>query len=81
MTEAAPGLDDDTAKRNRYARSVMQKGLLAGLWSIADFNRSRGPGDYIFPEPGFITAHPQFADKSFRDIAVFRNNPHPRIPL
>jgi hypothetical protein len=73
--------DDGSSKRDRHARDVMQRGLLGGLWSISDFNRSRPRGACILPEPGFITAHPQFADKNFRDLAAFRSKPTWRIPL
>jgi hypothetical protein len=53
-------------------QSILQRGLLGGLWSIEQFNKTSKPGEAVLPMPGFLTEHPEFYDKGFRDIEAFR---------
>lgn len=50
---------------------ILERGLLGGLWSIDQFNRSSRPGEHVLPQPGFLTEHPQFYDRAFRDMEAF----------
>jgi hypothetical protein len=50
---------------------IMEKGLLGGLWSIQQFNRTSKPGEPVLPTPGFLTEHPEFFDKRFRDLSRY----------
>lgn len=56
-----------TAERQR----ILERGLLSGLWSIDQFNRTSPKGEPVLPGPGFLTEHPEFFDKAFRDMAAF----------
>lgn len=56
-----------TAERQR----ILEQGLLSGLWSIDQFNRTSPKGEPVLPGPGFLTEHPEFFDKAFRDMDAF----------
>ena len=58
-------------------QQILEKGLVGGYWSISEFNRGQKPP--TFPRPGFLTEHPEFFDKDFRDLETYRNNPNRRI--
>ena len=62
---------------------ILERGLLTGKWSIAQWNRK----DYwhetkfhkrraIFPRPGFLKDHPEFLDRNFRDLEAFKRHEH-----
>lgn len=53
-------------------QGILEQGLKGGLWSIDQFNRTSPKGAPVLPRPGFLTEHPQFFDKSHRDLAAFR---------
>lgn len=52
-------------------QQILEQGLLGGLWSIAQFNTTSKPGEPVLPTPGFLTDHPEFYDKSFRDLSAY----------
>jgi hypothetical protein len=52
-------------------QEILEKGLVGGLWSIQQFNRTSKPGEPVLPTPGFLTDHPEFYDKGFRDLRAF----------
>lgn len=52
-------------------QKVLERGLLGGYWSIDQFNRTSKKGEPVLPTPGFLTEHPQFFDKSFRDMEAY----------
>ena len=52
-------------------QKILEQGLLGGLWSIQQFNKTSKPGEPVLPTPGFLTEHPEFFDKAFRDLAAF----------
>lgn len=56
-----------TAERQR----VLEQGLKSGLWSIDQFNKTSPKGKPVLPSPGFLTEHPQFYDKGFRDMSAY----------
>ena len=56
-----------TAERQR----ILEQGLVSGLWSIDQFNKTSPKGEPVLPGAGFLTQHPQFFDKAFRDLAAF----------
>ena len=43
-------------------QQVMERGLIGGLWSIDQFNKTSAKGEPVLPSPGFLTEHPQFFD-------------------
>ena len=58
-----------TAERQR----VLEQGLKSGLWSIDQFNKTSPKGEPVLPGPWFLTQHPQFFDKAFRDLDAYRD--------
>jgi hypothetical protein len=56
-----------TAERQR----ILEQGLLSGLWSIDQFNKTSPKGEPVLPRAGFLGDHPQFFDKGFRDLQAF----------
>jgi hypothetical protein len=52
-------------------QEILEKGLLQGYWSIDQFNRTSKKGEPVLPTPGFLSEHPQFFDKSHRDLAAY----------
>lgn len=52
-------------------QEILEKGLLGGLWSIYQFNRTSKPGEPVLPTPGFLAAHPEFYDQRFRDLKAY----------
>lgn len=52
-------------------QQILQRGLVGGLWSIDQFNRDSKPGQQVLPTPGFLTEHPEFFDKAFRDMGAY----------
>lgn len=53
-------------------RLILQRGLLAGHWSVLQFNRSGR--DVVLPTKEFLEEHPQFQNMEFRDMAAYRKN-------
>lgn len=67
-------------------QGILERGLVTGKWSIAEFNRR----DYwseiplsldkatakVLPSPGFLKDHPQFLDMNFRDLQAFKRANH-----
>lgn len=53
-------------------QGILERGLVDGLWSIDQFNRTSRRGEPVLPSPGFLTEHPEFYDKGFRDMDAFR---------
>lgn len=51
-------------------RSILERGLLTGKWSVLQFNKTGR--DVVLPSKEFLAAHPQFEDMEFRDMAAFR---------
>lgn len=62
-------------------QDILERGLLGGLWSIEQFNASSKPGEAFLPRPGFLTEHPEFFDKGFRDMEAFRRGAGGRCPF
>lgn len=58
---------------SKAVQGILERGLLGGLWSIDQFNRRSKRGEPVLPSPGFLTAHPEFYDKAFRDLNAFRS--------
>ncbi|MEB3360685.1 MAG: hypothetical protein VKI42_01020 [Synechococcaceae cyanobacterium] len=54
-------------------QQILEQGLKDGLWSIDQFNKTSAKGAPVLPRPGFLTEHPQFFDKGFRDLEAFRS--------
>lgn len=52
-------------------QQVLEKGLLGGLWSIDQFNK-RSRAEPVLPRAGFLSEHPEFFDKGFRDMEAYR---------
>jgi hypothetical protein len=61
-------------------QQILERGLLGGLWSIDQFNRTSAKGEPVLPSPGFLTDHPEFFDKSFRDMEAFNKGVGVRAP-
>jgi hypothetical protein len=55
-------------------RSILQRGLLSGKWSVLQFNR--GGKDPILPSKEFLEEYPQFLDMEFRDSKAFKERGH-----
>jgi hypothetical protein len=51
-------------------RSILQRGLLSGYWSVLQFNR--GGKEPVLPTKEFLKEHPEFKDMEFRDLAALR---------
>jgi hypothetical protein len=54
-------------------QGILEKGLVDGLWSIDQFNKTSRRGEPVLPSPGFLSEHPEFYDKGFRDLTAFRS--------
>lgn len=55
-------------------QSILERGLVTGKWSIAQFNKKgREP---VLPSREFLEANPQFLDMAFRDMEAFRKHHH-----
>lgn len=64
-------------------QSILERGLLTGKWSIAQFNRRdywneipKISKEQIFPRSGFLKDHPQFLDIDFRDLSAYQRANH-----
>ncbi len=65
-------------------QKIMERGLVTGKWSIAQFNRrdyrSLIPPPFskqqILPSAGFLKDHPQFLDMDFRDLPAYERANH-----
>lgn len=55
-------------------RSILERGLLSGKWSVLQFNK--GGRDVVLPSKEFLDANPQFMDMEFRDLVAFRKMGH-----
>ena len=53
-------------------RSILERGLKTGKWSIEQFNKS-GARDFVLPSKEFLEENPQFMDAKFRDLEAFRD--------
>lgn len=51
-------------------RSILERGLLTGKWSVLQFNK--GGKDVVLPSREFLEQNPQFTDMEHRDLAAFR---------
>ena len=54
-------------------RRIIERGLLAGLWSVNDV--ARGQLTPTLPSLEFLEANPQFRDRHFRDLAAYARRP------
>jgi hypothetical protein len=55
-------------------REILERGLVTGLWSIGQFNKTaREP---TLPSKEFLEAHPEFLDIDFRDMGAYRKSGH-----
>jgi hypothetical protein len=55
-------------------REILQRGLVSGLWSISQFNKTaRVP---TLPTKEFLEEHPAFLDPDFRDMDAFKKFGH-----
>jgi hypothetical protein len=53
-------------------RGILHRGLLAGFWSVEQFNRDLPPhAEVTLPTWDFLDAHPRFADMFFRDLDAY----------
>ena len=64
-------------------QGILERGLVTGKWSIAEFNKrsywSEIPApdkEKILPSPGFLKDHPQFLDMTFRDLSAYKRANH-----
>jgi len=64
-------------------QGILERGLLTGKWSIAQFNRvdywtelPSKPKEQILPSHGFLKDHPQFLDMNFRDLPAYARANH-----
>lgn len=58
-------------------RLILERGLVTGKWSIAQFNKkAREP---VFPSREFLEQHPEFLDMNLRDMDAFRRCHHTAI--
>ena len=64
-------------------QGILERGLVTGKWSIAEFNGrsywSEIPApakEKILPSPGFLKDHPQFLDMNHRDVSAFQRANH-----
>ena len=48
---------------------ILERGLLSGKWSIAQFNKGKTNGR--IPSDNFLKEHPEFQDFTFRDLKTF----------
>ena len=48
---------------------ILERGLLSGKWSIAQFNKGKTNGR--IPSEKFLAEHPEFQDFNFRDLKTF----------
>jgi predicted NUDIX family NTP pyrophosphohydrolase len=59
---------------NLELKEILERGLLTGLWSINQFNKTaREP---TLPSREFLEEHPQFLDPAFRDMDAYRKSGH-----
>lgn len=57
-----------------HRRRLLERGLLAGYWSISQFNRGLRPYmEPTLPDWDFLDAHPEFTDMEHRDLAAFHS--------
>lgn len=65
-------------------QAILERGLVTGKWSIAEFNRrdywSEIPAALdrakVLPSSGFLKDHPQFLDMNFRDLPAYKRANH-----
>ena len=63
-------------------RKILCRGLLAGHWSVEEFNRNLPPhAEVTLPTWDFLDAHPRFADMYFRDLEAYRNRQNNDTPI
>jgi hypothetical protein len=63
-------------------RRILQHGLLAGYWSVEQFNHDLPPhAEFTLPTWDFLDAHPRFADMFFRDLEAYRNRHDNDAPI
>lgn len=55
-------------------RGILERGLLGGLWSIAQFNKKAT--EPVLPSGEFLKENPKFLDEHFRDMDAFTNRRH-----
>ncbi len=53
-------------------RRILERGLLAGYWSIGQFNgRLQSWMETTLPNWDFLDAHPEFTDMNHRDLESY----------
>ena len=63
-------------------QEILERGLVTGKWSIAQFNRRDYKSEAkvqlrpILPRGGFLQKHPQFLDRNFRDLLAYERENH-----
>jgi hypothetical protein len=63
-------------------RRILHRGLLAGYWSVEQFNHDLPPhAEFTLPTWDFLDAHPRFADMFFRDLEAYRNRHNNDTPI
>ena len=68
-------------------QGILERGLITGKWSIAQFNRRdywseitpKHPKHHILPSSEFLKTNPQFLDQNFRDLSAYERANHRRI--
>ena len=70
-----------------FLREILERGLITGKWSIAQFNRRdywneltpKNPKQHIFPSREFLKDNTQFLDQNFRDLPAYERANHRRV--
>jgi len=55
-------------------RGILERGLVGGLWSINQFNKTAR--QLTLPGREFLEEHPEFLDPAFRDMDAYRKSGH-----
>ena len=71
----------------RSLQGILERGLITGKWSIAQFNRTdywneikpKKTKQHIFPSSEFLQTNPQFLDQNFRDLSAYERANHRRV--
>jgi len=65
---------------SKERQQILERGLIGGLWSIDQFNKTSAKGEPVLPSPGFLSDNPQFFDKGFRDMDAYDKGAGVRAP-
>jgi len=71
----------------RSLQGILERGLITGKWSIAQFNRTdywheikpKKTKQHILPSSEFLQTNPQFLDQNFRDLSAYKRANHRRV--